>query len=855
MNFRGTFAPLSKLQKMEIGQLGHAAVILAFISALFGLYALLFAQNPEHKQFQIYNKASKWAFFVHAFSVFGIIGSLFYIIYSHQFQYHYAWSHSSKQLPVYYMISCFWEGQEGSFLLWIFWHTVIGFFLFNAAPKWRSQIWIVYFSVQAFLVSMLIGIIIPGLEWKIGSSPFILLREVQADAPVFAINPNYIPEDGRGLNPLLQNYWMVIHPPTLFLGFALTLVPFCYAIAGLLTKRYTEWIRPAIAWTSLGAGVLGIGIAMGAYWAYETLNFGGYWNWDPVENAVYIPWLIMVAALHMLMLFQSRKTGLGAAFILVILSFVLVLYATFLTRSGILGNASVHSFTDLGLSGQLLVYLLVYVVFSIILLSIRWKNLPHSQKEMDLYSKEFWISTGVLILCLASFQVLASTSIPVYNAISKAFGFEVNLAPPADPIMHYTQWQMGFFMFITVLTGIGQYFFWKNESIKSVFKSLGLPLNIALGISIVLIIYFGMDDWKWILFLAMALFGTVANVLMLIRLWRAKTSITGGALAHVGVALCLIGILFSAGYSKVISLNTTGSVYRKDFSTEMNRDNILMWRHTPQKMGPYTIYYKGPRLELKNGLGFINKDILVQSEEPHLGILTDSVQVAGNWKKPGDTLDFYPENTYYQIEYQDTLGKTFTLYPRAQVNPNMGLIASPDIMKFVGKDLYTHVTSIPSPDEEIKYAAPTPVTIQAGDTFFIADHVAVLEKVQKLSPAMQASIGPTDAAVEAIIKIYGNQNQVFTAKPIFLIRNQQIGILPDVVEDVGARIALAEINPTDQTFTISVETTKTDWIILKGVEKPGINILWIGVMIMTIGFVMSVYRRFSEEKPRKLVAG
>ena len=835
---------------MEIGHIGHASVIIAFISALYGVYVLFFAQKPENPQFETYTKASKWAFGIHAMSVFGIISSLFYIIYSHQYQYHYAWSHSSRLLPVYYMISCFWEGQEGSFLLWIFWHIVIGFFLLNASPKWRSQIWIVYFSVQAFLVSMLIGVIIPGLDWKLGSSPFILLREVQPDAPVFAINPQYVPEDGRGLNPLLQNYWMVIHPPTLFLGFALTLVPFCYAIAALWTKRYTEWIRPAIAWTSLGAGVLGIGIAMGAYWAYETLNFGGYWNWDPVENAVYIPWLIMVAALHMLMIFQSRKSGLGAAFVLVIMSFTLVLYATFLTRSGILGNASVHSFTDLGLSGQLLVYLLVYSALSIILLSYRWRHLPHSPKEMEIYSKEFWVSGGVLVLALASFQVLASTSIPVYNSISKSFGFELNLAPPADPIMHYTQWQMAFFMFITILTGIGQFFFWKNESPKSILKSLGLPLNIALAASTCLILFVGMDNWKWILFLAMALFGAVANIQMLIRLMKAKTTLTGGAFAHLGVALCLIGILFSAGYSKVVSLNTTGSVYRKDFSTEMNRDNILMWRHTPQKMGQYTIFYKGPRLELKNGLGYVNKDILVQSDEPHKGILTDSVLLAGNWKKPGDTLEFYPENTYYQIEYNDSTGKKFTLYPRAQVNPNMGLIASPDIMKFAGKDLYTHVTSIPSPDEEIKYSAPAPVTIHAGDTFFIADHVAVLQKVQKLSPALQASIGPTDAAVEAVIKIYGNENQVFVAKPIFLIRNQEIGILPDVVEDVGARIALAEINPTDQTFTISVETAKTDWIILKAVEKPGINVLWIGILVMTFGFMMSVYRRFSEDKPR-----
>ena len=213
---------------MTLGQLGHASVILAFVSALFGIYTLAFATHPDKAGFKKLQSASLWIFGAHALSVFVVIASLFGIIYSHQYQYHYAWSHSSSQLPAYYMISCFWEGQEGSFLLWIFWHVVIGFFLLRADPKWRGPLWIVYFSVQAFLVSMLLGVVIPVLDWKIGSSPFMLMREVQPDAPVFMINPDYVPEDGRGLNPLLQNYWMVIHPPTLFLGFALTLVPFCF---------------------------------------------------------------------------------------------------------------------------------------------------------------------------------------------------------------------------------------------------------------------------------------------------------------------------------------------------------------------------------------------------------------------------------------------------------------------------------------------------------------------------------------------------------------------------------------------------------------------------------------------------
>ena len=142
---------------------------------------------------------------------------------------------------------------------------------------------------------------------------------------------------------------MVIHPPTLFLGFALTVVPFSYCIAGLWLKKYSDWIRPALPWTLVGCGILGLGILMGGYWAYETLNFGGYWNWDPVENAVYVPWLILVASLHTMITYKNSETALKASIILVISVFIAILYSTFLTRSGILGN---HLFTLL----RILVY-------------------------------------------------------------------------------------------------------------------------------------------------------------------------------------------------------------------------------------------------------------------------------------------------------------------------------------------------------------------------------------------------------------------------------------------------------------------------------------------------------------------
>jgi cytochrome c-type biogenesis protein CcmF len=193
---------------------------------------------------------------------------------------------------------------------------------------------------------MLLGVFI--FDYRIGSNPFLLLREHPefSNLPFVKI-PTYLQNlDGRGLNPLLQNYWMTIHPPTLFLGFASTLIPFAYAIAGLWKKRYAAWLKPAIPWTFFGVMILGTGILMGGAWAYESLSFGGFWAWDPVENASLVPWLTFVGGAHVMLVARARNHSIGAAAILNIATFILILYSTFLTRSGILGDTSVHAFTD-----------------------------------------------------------------------------------------------------------------------------------------------------------------------------------------------------------------------------------------------------------------------------------------------------------------------------------------------------------------------------------------------------------------------------------------------------------------------------------------------------------------------------
>ncbi|MFM7628049.1 MAG: cytochrome c biogenesis protein CcsA, partial [Algoriphagus sp.] len=442
-----------------VGNFGHLSTLIAFVSAVVTAFAYsqYFKANELDKP--SWRRFSRVSFYVHAVATLLIAGSLFEIIYHQRYEYFYAFSHSSKALPVHYMISSFWEGQEGAFILWAFWNVVLGLFLVHSNKFWEAPVMVVFALVQAFLISMILGVVVGDL--KIGSSPFILLRDA-TQAPIFEVNPDFIPEDGTGLNPLLQNIWMVIHPPTLFLGYASTLVPFAFLIAGLVTKRYGEWIRPALPWAIFSAMILGMGIIMGAYWAYVTLNFGGYWNWDPVENAVYVPWLILVASIHTMITFKKSATALKTSIVLVILSFILVLYATFLVRSGVLGDASVHSFTDLGLSGQLLIYLLFFMAVAIFLAVRAWKHIPSSPKEASIYSREFWIFLGAITLSLMAFQVILPTSIPAWNTLVESFGGISNRAPNGNPIKYYTNAQVVCAIVIALLTAVGQFFWWQN---------------------------------------------------------------------------------------------------------------------------------------------------------------------------------------------------------------------------------------------------------------------------------------------------------------------------------------------------------------------------------------------------------
>jgi cytochrome c-type biogenesis protein CcmF len=315
--------------------IGSVLVKLAFVAC--GVAVLAYARNHLSGSTRAL-VIGRTSYLVTVVAVILTAATLLYLILTHQFQYTYVWSYSSRDLPTPLLISTFYAGQEGSFLLWSLFTAIIGLFLLRHSSRhgYEAQVMSVFGGIELMLLLMLLF-----------KSPFRFVWEsFPGDAKV-----GFLPQDGRGLNPLLQNYWMVIHPQVLFSGFAAMGVPYAYAVGAMLKRDYDSWFKAATPWLVFGTFVLGTGIMMGGLWAYETLGWGGYWGWDPVENSSLVPWLVGVASIHTILSQRKRGAFVRTNLVLGVLCFVLVLYSTFLTRSGVLGETSVHSFVDLLIPG------------------------------------------------------------------------------------------------------------------------------------------------------------------------------------------------------------------------------------------------------------------------------------------------------------------------------------------------------------------------------------------------------------------------------------------------------------------------------------------------------------------------
>ena len=496
--------------------LGQILLWMAFLLSL-GSVALYFL--AERGKVKLLNGA-RWLF--GGETLFLILASVVLLSHflGHRFAYRYVAEYSSRSLPLFYLVSAFWAGQEGTFLLWAAFGAIVGLFLMRSAREMEPGVMGVYGAIQAFLLLILVK-----------RGPFLLLQEV--------------PEDGRGLNPLLQDPWMVVHPPALFAGYVLLAVPFAFALAGLLRGDKDGWVKPALPWTGLGSLVLGLGIILGAYWAYKTLGWGGYWGWDPVENSSFVPWIVSLALLHGLLL-QRRRGSLGRInAVLASLGFLLVIYGTFLTRSGVLADFSVHSFTDLGINGFLVTFIGLFALAALILIAWRWKLLASPGLAWNWKTSEPYLGLSLFLFLAIALLVLLGLSLPLLSRLAgKPFGVQTS---------YYQTVVAPLSILGALLLGLATLprFLREGRAITWSFY-LAFVLSIACGVGAWAL---GVRNPLFWLLITFSCFAVLTDILGYVRLRARSLARIGSLVAHLGVGLLLVGAVTSEGYTRSQRVN------------------------------------------------------------------------------------------------------------------------------------------------------------------------------------------------------------------------------------------------------------------------------------------------------------
>ena len=555
---------------------GTTAIWIAVASLILSMGSYLFAcvrrDTPDGGA--LFVRVGRSAFGLAAAATLGTAAILGTLLVTHRFDVQYVYDHSARAMSPLYYFPSFWAGQEGSFLLWGFWIAILGTVLAFTAGAAERRVMPIYGAVLLFLMGMLVV-----------KPPFLPTTD--------SFGIQVTPTEGLGLNPNLENYWMVIHPPTLFLGFAALTVPFAFALAALGWREWDGWLKRALPWALFGFSVLGLAMMMGGYWAYEMLGWGGFWEWDPVENGPFVPWMLLLGFLHAAQIQRVRGGFLKPTLVLALLPFSGALYETFLTRTGILDKFSVHSFSTLGgnANNVLLGVLLTAVAVSIGALLWRSKAIPKSETASeDVSSREFGYTMAIVLLTLCAGIAAAGLSAPLLTGI----GVKLHLASFQGAVRedYHNKAMFPLAVLLALGMGIGPHLAWRGKGEANAAKlvwAYGVSVIAALGFvlaakSLGTPLTNGRLIPQLLLFTA-SVFAVVANVLLLARLIprkeRAKSVVRpvwtiGGTLSHLGAAVMLLGIVGLVAF------------VRKE-------SDILLIEHRPVSVmnGEYTAVYQG----------------------------------------------------------------------------------------------------------------------------------------------------------------------------------------------------------------------------------------------------------------------
>ena len=827
-----------------IGIIGKNLILLAFISSIL---AILFYYLDAKHQKPLYEKLAHVFFALKGVLMVVASGLLVHLIFHHQFQYYYVFNYTSLDLQSQYLAAAFYSGQEGSFMLWI----VFSFFVGLGLIKWTSPVYrspmLFFFSItQFFLLSMLLGVNVLGTTF--GASPFRTLMEQMPQLPIWQVNPDFVPADGSGLNDLLRSPWIVIHPPVIFLGFAMMTIPYAFALAALWKRAYQDWIYPALPW-ALGANLsLLIAIFLGGYWAYETLSFGGYWAWDPVENASLVPWIVGMAGIHTMLVQRRSSSSKKASSIFAILAYVLVVYQTFLTRSGVLGEASVHSFVDLGLYNQLLAFMLTMIGMGVVLFVLRFNEMKDMHREDPILSKEFMMFLGALILFLSGLVIILGTSSPIIGRLFVEF-------PTPPEMSFYNNWSIPFAILISIFSVATQYLWLKKvNTAESLADQLLYPTLVTAIVATATIILGEVRNPIYMLYLLGVWFGVIGNGWIMIQILRKKPRMSGGTLTHVGFTIMMLGFMGAAFDRPMLDQDTY------NYNQAVSRGEVLDKEGFPvlQPINMVELKIDEPKfIDDRYWITFIGGEVTEKN-------------------RPGES--------EYTIKFEDTKrsGRTFFLtpvmYPMVAnssggsmnwtVDPEIKIGAFHDLYAYVaGSSIVERITSSQSNDAseisttnidgEIQNRV---IRVKRAGFLELDDYKVTFQDFD----FMQESEYPENAtiAVRAILNFetISSPDSTITIKPEFaIIREGEENITwspPVNLGETGIVVQFTNVNPQSEEIELRISGFKSvnepEWVLITIEKKPFVSVVWLGTFLLMIGFSVSIVRRWNDQVRREL---
>ena len=546
---------------------GNFCLLFALCLSAYSLFAALL--GASQKKDRIVRSAEHAAFAATGSIVLAFL-TLLYLLLANDFSSSHVAGTSSRDLPVFYKIAAVWGAHDGSMLLWVFFTSVLcGIVVYQNRSRFRDMmpyvLAVLMFNLGFFLC---LNIFL--------SNPFTQLMQIFPDGTTQA----YVPADGRGLNPLLQYWAMVIHPPILYLGFIGFVVPFAFAIAALVTRQLgNTWIRTTRRWTLATWLLLGIGLILGGKWAYVVLGWGGYWAWDPVENSSLMPWLVGTAFLHSVVVQERRGMLKIWNMILILITYLLGIFGTFLTRSGIV--SSVHAFADSNL-GRFFIYYMAAVLFGSVYLIASRREYLRSERRLDsVLSRESAFLCNNLVLVVSCFAVFWGTLFPVLSRWIK--GTQITVGPP-----FFNNINIPVGLLLLFLTGVGPLFAWRRTSLESLKKAFLWPVIFA-ALTVTSLVAGGMRNFYSIVCLTLCAFVLVTILeefykgariraknknesfpAALVNLTLRNKRRYGGYVIHLSIVLIFVGLAGNAFNRETTADLTTGEELEiGDYSIKM----------------------------------------------------------------------------------------------------------------------------------------------------------------------------------------------------------------------------------------------------------------------------------------------